>query len=190
MTTPNSDVAEGILGILKGLASQHESETKTAYQTLSEDPALVTARNAAKSGNFGAFYHAVQYPVNNLLEGLLREELRDCHEVRFLFMQYRFLENHFKQVFVTYEGNGCSTDKARTLMRALLKFFSTGEEVHFNYSQEHTFHLPKRVLTTHASAIGFFNALVGLHFGTPTAYLQELLKLSATLEQATPSFPA
>jgi len=59
-------------------------------------------------------------------------------------------------------------------MRALLRFYVTGEEIRFNYDQDFTYHLPGTVFTTHSNIVAFFVGVYCLYYGRPEAYLKAM----------------
>lgn len=49
--------------------------------------------------------------------------------------------------------------------------------IEFDFTQEYTFHLPKKVLNNEAAILAFFDALMALYQGRPEAYLDQLAQL-------------
>jgi hypothetical protein len=62
-------------------------------------------------------------------------------------------------------------------MRALMRFFTTGEPISFNYDQEYTFGLPKKVLKSHDSIVQYVNSLHHLYYGNSDHYLNALFSI-------------
>lgn len=45
-----------------------------------------------------------------------------------------------------------------------------GDKIEFNYNSEYTYHLPKKVFTTHEEIVMFFESLIHLYMGRPGKY--------------------
>lgn len=59
-------------------------------------------------------------------------------------------------------------------MRALISFHKDGKPIQFNYDQEYTYHLPKRIFTAHDMIVEFATSLHSLFYGNPERYLSAL----------------
>ena len=94
-----------------------------------------------------------------------------CNKSGFLVNNQDFLSNHLDFLFRHYEGASYSHDKTRTILRSLDRFFKDGIEIKFNYDQEYTYHLPKRILKNHEDIMLTYHALEDLFHGDPTKYL-------------------
>ncbi|MNV99606.1 hypothetical protein D3C71_1949910 [compost metagenome] len=89
-----------------------------------------------------------------------------------------------RNLFVDIEGSSCCADKERTVMRALIKHYHKGGRIEFNYGGEYTYHLPQIVLRDHESLVSYFEALYGLYYGNPKAYMLEMLKITQAAQAA------
>lgn len=124
------------------------------------------------------------YPLERVIQTLLKQGLGDNTSAVFLFGQYRFVEGHFKELYTQLEGSACCADKSRWATRALARHFLDGKPIVADFSQEYTFHLPKRVLNTQESILAFFDALRSLYAGRPQKYLTVLDSLYKTAAAA------
>ena len=156
-------VLESMLGVFAG-------ESREAYQSVSSHERVAKAVTSARKGDYEQFYFGLLYPFGQMIDGLL-EDVTHSPEARFLLKNSRFVESHFQRLIEEREGATCSADKSRTIMRVLLRFYMTGEEIQFSYDQKFTYHLPKTVFTTHDDIVGYFMSLYSLYYGQPAAYI-------------------
>lgn len=126
----------------------------------------------------------LHYPLSQAMRGVLYPRTVAPDEAWFLLAQYSFLEMHFGQWFKKVEGYPCSSDKSRTVVAALFRYFRTGQAIAWNYEAEYTYHLPKTIFTEHHSILRFFSALRALYYGQPAAYLEEVTGLLALVPKA------
>lgn len=180
--------AEGLRDVLGSLFAGIEDKNKEGYRRVAEMPEVQEAAASVRRGDLDAFFFSLVYPFENLINGLLAVEFPDSHEAQFLFKHSRFVENHFEQIIRKYEGSACCADKSGAILSYLLAFLRTGKEISFDYTQEYTFHLPKKVFTTHEEITTFFKALQRLHSGSPDSYIVALGGIMA--RQAALSAPA
>ncbi len=179
---------EALKHVLSGMLAAAEVDTLAAYAEFSKSPQAQLAVEAIRKGDFDRFYFALQYPAEQVVDGLLASEIPgDAHDVRFLFRHSQFVERHLRKLIEKYEGGPCAADKTRTILRAILRFLKTGDEIAFDYGQEYTFHLPKRVFTSHAQTIEYFHGLKHLYYGNPEPYMKALLAVhqAAALAKST-----
>lgn len=167
------DAIENVLSGLLGAIDRDNQGLATAF---SESAAIVSAREAIREGDVSAFYFAVAYPMGNLLDGLLAQELCS-QEAQFLFRRGEFIEAHFERQIELYEGTACCADKTSAIISALLTFFVSGKAITFDYGQKYTYHLPKKVFTTHDSIVEFFYALRKMYHGQADDFLAAVAAL-------------
>lgn len=120
------------------------------------------------------FYYAILYPWNNFLKGFLKSTIKANKDVEFIFMNSKYIDRHFCNLFEKYEGSACCADKSRTIINSLLKYYSDGEKIVFNYDSEYTYHLPKKIFKSHDHIIQFYEGLKNLLYGNPQYYLEAL----------------
>lgn len=167
----DANATHQVLGsLLAGIAEDNAQQ----YEANSAHPAVQEAVSAIRHGDLQAFYFAMGYPLSNVLDGMLDRELPGQQDAQFLFKHAQFVERHFQAVLVEFEGRACSADKSGTVLRHLLAFQTTGKRIAFDYSQEYTFHLPKRVFCGHNEITGFFTGVRSLYQGQSAAYLDAI----------------
>lgn len=121
------------------------------------------------------FRLSVSFPLEGAVNGMLKDLLPGASgKALFLFQHADFVEDHAQWLIAREEGRACCADKSRTVLRALARYLVTGEEARFDFTQEYTYHLPTRVLHTHAQLETFFDAVYRLYYGNPEAYLKFL----------------
>jgi len=124
------------------------------------------------------FHYLIKHPFNRFLYGMIRTEVADDDDVVFLYENYRFIESHFNKIIKQKEGMSCCADKSRAIVRALVRFFTTGETIVWNYDQKYTFHLPREVFKTHVEVMDFYKALRSLYYGNSVPFLEALKGLA------------
>jgi len=162
------------LALIGGLLGEIARENIDAYAAIGQSPAGKSALEAVEAGNIENFYFGFVRPFNQVVDGLLAKALPHATRAHFLFRCSSFVESHLCNAFVRAEGRACSTDKARTVMRALLRFIVTGKPVAFDYGQQYTYHLPQRILRSHDDIVAFYDALETLYYGNPAPYVKML----------------
>lgn len=178
--------ADAIKNTLTAMLSSLSGDDHEMYLAASADPMVQEAAQMARDRKIDQFYLALQYPVENLVRGLLTAEMPGNADAHFLMAHSQFVEGHLKTLIKKYEGWSCCADKSRTMMQALLKYFLTDKPIVFDYTQKFTYHLPVKVLNTHESLTEFFKGLKFLYYGNPDHYLKALAKLTTALANDPP----
>ena len=179
MTLAADGDVESLLGaLMSGILAQSQDEARAVYRAVSNNPVLESARQSIRANDPETFTYLFASELERMVDGLLADELPNSEEAKFLFKHYRFVEAHIERLFIRFEGRPCCVDKARTVLRQLLHFYTAGRRIEFDYTQEYTYHLPTRVLKAHDEIVAFFRALMELHFGFPEKYLKALLNLA------------
>ena len=173
---------DSFLTLIGGLLGEIERENRDAYEVIAQSPAGKSALEAVEACNIENFYFGFVRPLSQVVDGLLAKALPHTTRAHFLFRCSSFIESHLCNVFVRAEGRACSTDKARTIMQALLRFIVTGKPVAFDYAQQYTYHLPRKILKTHDDIVAFYDALESLYYGNAAPYI----KMLAHFENAEP----
>lgn len=102
---------------------------------------------------------------------MLNEFLQNNDKAKFIFKNYEFLEVHVSRTIQKIEGPIFSADKTQYIISELLNFFIFENRLEHNWSQPHTFHLPKLVFQNHKDIENYFDALYFLHAGMPSRYI-------------------
>lgn len=142
-----------------------ESSNKDLYKKIIEGSELTSF------SDYEEFYFLVLYPFKNFLEGFLLTEVSDNRDVLFIMLNSQFIERHFNNTIEKEEGMPCCSDKSRTIMYKIIKFYTTGEKISFDFDGEYTYHIPKNVFTTHDQIILFYEGLKELYYGRNEKYL-------------------
>ncbi len=139
------------------------------------DAGIIWPERIEKIQSVEEYYFALIYPYNKFLDGFVAIRFNGDRKARWLFTHHGYIENHFQKIIIQHEGSPCCADKSKTIVESIARFLLKGTEIVWDYGQEHTFHLPKKVFTTHASIIDFYDALVSLYYGNNEKYLEYLL---------------
>ncbi len=166
----------GIKNVLSAMSESIGKENAELYLKLIEGSGI------KKITDIEEFYFGLMYPHEQFLKGLIQVEISKNREVQFLFLHSQFVERHFNKFIVDIEGSACSADKSRTILRRLLLWFDKGERIDWNYEQEYTYHLPKKVFTTHDEVIEFYNGVQNLYYGNYKLYLDALKKIISKIQ--------
>lgn len=173
----DESLEKGLTSIFDHLLQGAEKEQIELYKS------LYGGKDIAKScKDFNTFHHTFVYPHTKFLKGLLKSEVSKNDDVVFLFLNSRMIEQSFLFWIERIEGSASCADKSTTIVRRLIDFYANGTKIEWDYEQEYTFHLPKKVFTTHDGIVSFYQAIRFLSItGNPKKYLeviQELTKLS------------
>lgn len=123
---------------------------------------------------------AVLYPWQNFIKTYLKEIKSFNNEVIWIYMNYRYIENHFSSLFSNREGSACSVDKAKTLIGAIINYYTSGKEIYFNYNNEYTFHYPKKCLLEHCIIIEYYESIKQLLYGDFIKYMNIIKDILTT----------
>jgi len=167
---------ENIKSVLDALLASANGQSLSMAVAVAELEPVQDALEALRNGEPENFHTFLLYPLSQAVEGLLSTEL-GSEEAKFLVKHYRFVESHFERLIVKFEGRACCADKSRTILKRLLTFLTTGNEIAFDYTQQYTYHLPRCIFTTHADIVMFFKGLHNLYYGNPDQYLEALNEL-------------
>lgn len=166
-----TDKTQGIKTVLEALLKGGQAEGQLLYAQIYDEEIIQKARNAAQSGNPERFFFALGYQLQKVIDAVVEGEFPQNQNAQFLMANAHFIESHLDKIFTKFEGMACSHDKTKTVMKALLRFFTTEKRIEFNYDGEYTYHLPKKVLRDHDSIIAYFTGLHHLYYGNPDRYL-------------------
>jgi hypothetical protein len=129
--------------------------------------------------NYDKFYYGVKYSFEKFMDGMLMECVSEDRDVVFLMMNGRFVERHYSSVISKMEGSMCSVDKARTIVRSLIRYYKEGELIKFDYDGEYTYHLPKVIFKEQCRIIEFYEAVKSLYYGNSEKYMKIICMLHA-----------
>lgn len=173
---------KGIESVVTGILNFAANENAQAFNAVASNEVIKRALEHASEGRYEEFDFELLHPVEQVVDGLLAE-ITSSNEAQFLLKHGQFVEGHFNKLIEKYEGSPCCSDKSRTIMRALIRFHLGGKPIKFNYEQEYTYHLPKRIFTTHDMIVAFATSLHHLFYGNPERYLNALQGVIAAAEK-------
>ena len=163
--TPTEDA---ISKVITALATSADAENVKLYRKIIGENGLCAVVDPE------AFYFKMVYPFEQFLSGYIRVEITDRSDLTFLLLHSQFVERLFISEIKKREGWACSADKSRAIIQGLATFFRTRSKIAWNYEGDYTYHLPKKVFTTHDSIIEYFNAIWRLYYGNSDKYLDWL----------------
>lgn len=146
---------------------------------IKENPYIASSIDDLHNYRFEKFHEAIVMKSEDILEGIVEHVFGDNYEIAFLIKQYDFLYHHLEKLFTKFEGHACCVDKTRTVLALLLLNKAKGTRIEFDYDGEWTYHLPKKIMTSHEEVIEFFDAMINLYYGRHEKYLALLLELSS-----------
>jgi hypothetical protein len=178
-----SATKEGIETVVNGILAFAATEDAQAFNAVASNEVVKRALEHANEGRFEEFDFELLHPFEQVVDGLLAG-ITNSNEAQFLLKHSSFVESHFNRLIEKYEGSPCCSDKSRTIMQSLIHFHIDGKPIQFNYGQEYTYHLPKRIFTTHDMIVEFATSLHHLFYGNPEKYLNALQGVIAAAEKA------
>ncbi len=174
-TTPRPKFVDEIPSVLAAMLEAGDAKNREASHLLRPFMNEELVQRAISRLDPSVFRLSVSFPLEGAVNGMLKDSLPGASgKALFLFQHADFVEHHAQWLITREEGHACCADKSRTVLRALARYLVMGEKAQFDFTQEHTYHLPKRVLHTQAQLVAFFNAVYRLYYGNPEAYLKFL----------------
>lgn len=89
-----------------------------------------------------------------------------------LIKNYQLIKSNLDSLFTKYETLTCSHDKTRTVLSSYFDYILFDKKIDFNYDQEYTYHLPKKVLKTHYEIIEYISSLYKFFNGNFDNYVK------------------
>ncbi len=169
MSVSTSDIQ----AVLNGIDGIIEQESVEAYRSVANTQIVEKAVACAKAGDQEGFFINLIYPFEKVVDGILGD-VTISNEAKFILSHGNFVEHHFQVLFEKHEGSAYCADKSRTIIRSLLRFYMADEKIKYDYNQKYTYHLPKKIFTTHEEIVEFYQSLYHLYYGKPEAYLSAL----------------
>lgn len=173
---------DNLNAVLHGIFAGVADENRQRLEEVASNPGVMAAAACLREDDLEGFHFALNYPLGEVVDGLLEREFPGLSDVHFLFKQYAFVENHFLRVIEQREGTPLSCDKCSTVLSSLLAHLKTGAPIAFNFDQTCTYYLPQVVFRTQAEIVDFFHAVHHLYYGKVEPYLvawQALLRTGA-----------
>lgn len=169
------DVFEFILGSL----SNEDAKYGKMLHKNKEASRLVSA---IEKMNIDGFDNHFNIPMNKVVFGMVTAGTKKYgltaaknSEVAFILTGYRFLLNQFGSIIERFEGMSCRTDKARTLVKIILKHVVTGDPLDLSGGSIR----PEVIFQDAESVTAFYRAVQCLYYGNPEPYLSVLSAMMA-----------
>jgi hypothetical protein len=112
-------------------------------------------------------------------ETYLKYELGINDKVATVWQHWGFLDSHFSQLFLEYEGSAFCHDKSRLVIDRIIRFYKTGEKIEF---ENCTFSKPVKILTTHDEVIEMYDAIMNLRYGKGRPYILAMKNLTDNID--------
>ena len=160
-----------IEGVISALLTSADTKNKEMYQ------AILEGSEIKQFNNWEEFYFAVLYPFEGFIEAYIKTNIAEDNNAVFLISKSQFIERHFQKLIIKKEGSACCADKSRTIITRLINYYASGDEIYFNYDAEYTYHLPKKIFTTHSEIIRFYDAVKRLYYGDSDKYIIALAEM-------------
>lgn len=159
---------EEIEKVFTGLLSGMDKEEVSVFEKMKSEIDLTHVKDGETFDMF------LNYELKKFLKGFIQQKFGKGSDIQFTLLNHQFIESHFARWIEKIEGSPCSADKSRTIMRVILRYHQTAEKIDWDYNQEYTYHLPKKIFTTHDEIFSFYESLKHLFYGNPTNYLKHL----------------
>jgi hypothetical protein len=144
--------------------------TGTEAETLKKYPDLIDT--LVKLGDPDDYDIGFLYDIKKCLRCALKfkyPEVKNINKLVFLYSNYCFVEHQILTFIEKTTGTSCSVDKARYVVRGLMKYFVTGEKISFEITDEKQYWIP--IFWNIDEWLFFYDAIVDLYYGKPNKYL-------------------
>ncbi len=175
-----SELKNQLAGIFSGIFAAIDAENADAAEPLLALEPIQRGLEELRINRPDRFYMTTIYPMSRAVDGLIATVVQG-HQAQFLAKHSEFVEGYFKKLIEKYEGSPCCADKSRTVVRYIMRSLRTGELIKFDYNQEYTYHLPKKVFTSHDEIMALFDALHRLYYANPEPFIEQMAALKARL---------
>ncbi|MBU2840238.1 hypothetical protein HF670_11845 [Acidithiobacillus thiooxidans] len=169
--------ANSIASVLESILAVVDADMAHTFLSIADTRAAEQAIQYARDGNYKGYYYKLSYPLLKMQRGLLKHALPGKRDAQFIIEHQDFVVANFNEMIARREGRACCADKTRTIIRKLLRYYITGEEIVFDRDAEYTFNLTEKVFTEHAEIVDFFKSLQALYYGISDRYLAARLKM-------------
>jgi hypothetical protein len=174
-----NELAEGLNAMFSAILGQRNERGEARLAACDKDPAIVKSIEALKQYDLTRFELSYIYPAEELGEAIVGRALSNNPKISFLVLHSSFVGSHLQNLFESLEGRAYCADKEGTVIRSLIGFFHKGTRIEFNYDQEYTYFLPRKILRDHDSILAYFDSLMDLYYGRPNRYLKQMALLAA-----------
>lgn len=143
---------------------------------------IIETSEIANFKNHEEFFYAILYPFDQFVSGFIKSKIANNNDVVFIIKNQNYIENNYAKIIKDKEGRAFSADKSRTIMKSLIEYYKSGKEINFDYNQEYTYHLPKKVFKTHREIVEFYEGLKDMHYGNNKKYMLAIANILKTPE--------
>ncbi|WP_315922859.1 hypothetical protein [Mesorhizobium sp. SP-1A] len=182
MTDTNHNSLKAVLSeLIERITTEGWQNRAKLISIIIENSYIAASIEDLEKNRFEEFHEKIVRKSEDLIEGIVEHvfgEARENSDISFLIKQYDFVYHHLEQLFTKFEGHACCVDKTRTVLARLLLNKACGARIEFDYNGEWTYHIPKKILTSHDAVIEFFDAMINLYYGRHEKYLAMLIALS------------
>ena len=164
---------EEIIKFIDNFTNIIESDNMDLYKNIIENSSI------KKFDDVEDFDIMINYDWSNFIDSFVKINISNSEDVAFIYKNYSFIERHFVKLIEKYEGFSCCADKSRSIIKGIVNFYQSDIKIQFNYDAEYTYHLTKKIFTSHDEIIDFYQGLKFLYYGNNEKYLKaysELLK--------------
>lgn len=155
---------ENIKKFLNSLSNKIDDDNIELYEKIIDSSKIEYFNNPEE------FYFTILYPWEQFISGYLKTELNANEDIEFIYKNSKYIQRHFTNLFREHEGYVCCADKSKTIIEGLLNFYTNGKKIKFDYNNEYTFHLPKKIFKNHDEIIDFYKALKSFFYGNPQKF--------------------
>lgn len=150
-------IKAGMDALFSGFQKMAAKESAESYAQFEKTEFMQELISHAEKNDFEQFYFQGMHQINKPIEGAL-DTLGHDDQWKFLMMNGYQVYNIFTGYFLRTEGSAFSADKGRFLVRGLLKFFISGEEIGISGKDE-SYWEPRFSLTSHNAIMGFYESI-------------------------------
>lgn len=174
---------EDIKSFFDAFGASLDASRNEAFDEIADNELFVKATECAKRGDYEMFDMQLLHPYREVVSALL-SRVTSSSEAQFLIENGEFVDRFFEKMFTRFEGMPCCADKSRTIIKALIRFYTTGKRIGFNYDGEYTYHLPTKIFKDHDQIVEYFRGIWGLYYGNHDNYIMAVGEVFKTAKAA------
>lgn len=187
MSKEKDEMKEVFGAIFSGITNSKNEKIKTNYGD------LIAKFNALgyDLNNPDTFSTMICYQINSILEFIAFEmceppyDMKNSGKIKFLFMNYDFMESHIQTLARTRTGSSCCADKSRHILEIYKDYLVRGFVPESDFSKRLKYYIPE--FGDYKLWIEFCDGLVSLYYGSPQKYLEAYQKL---IQEEVHKYPA
>lgn len=165
-----------ISSLLKTINSKSDEKTKLLVQEVIEDIHSDPKLKLDNPEYFDTKFNNKLRKSMKLIANSLHKpsECKDKYKVDFIYLNYRFLENHIRELCILRQGSTCCADKSRYILNMYLNYAKTGEIPEFDSSIE-KYYIPK--FGDNQMWMNYCDSLYSLFYGRTEKYFKSYNEL-------------